>query len=285
MSIEPLKQQERPEITIRRPHSPDEYKSLQDAQRKAWGITQEGYVVPVATMVGAQYHGGLVLGAFLPEGNAVGLSFSFMGRIHGDLCLYSQLTGIVPGYQGQGIGGQMKWAQWEFARMHDIPIVAWAFDPFQTGNAHFNLNRLRAKCRRFINDMYGPRTDQLNAGVPTDRLIAEWPTGIDPRTTPLEQIVIDNTEKAIETHLTSSGFYAAAFVHEKPRDEVILLEIPEKLQEIQRIDLEQSNRWRNFVREAFHKAFQAGYVVTDFIRLEGEPARCFYRLERNVWVP
>lgn len=285
MTIEMQTIKDHPEITIRRPHTTDEYKSLQVAQKKAWGITQDGYIVPVATMVGAQYHGGLVLGAFLPDGEAVGLSFSFMGRIHGDSCLYSQLTGIIPGYQGKGIGGQMKWAQWEFARSHQIPIVAWAFDPFQTGNAHFNFSRLRAKSRRFLNDMYGPRTDLLNAGVPTDRLIAEWSTMRDPLTVELNPIDIENTERAIETHLTPGGYYIAAFVHEKPHGEVLLLEVPCKMSEIQKQDRDQANRWRNSVREAFHKAFQAGYVATDFIRIDGDPGRCFYRLELNVWVP
>ena len=40
-----------PEITIRRPHTPGEYQSLQEAQKRAWGITQDGYVVPVARLV------------------------------------------------------------------------------------------------------------------------------------------------------------------------------------------------------------------------------------------
>ena len=59
-------------------------------------------------MVGANLHGGLVLGAFLPDGEAVAMSFAFLGRIEGRLCLYSQLTGVVPGYQSQGLGYQIK---------------------------------------------------------------------------------------------------------------------------------------------------------------------------------
>ena len=53
-------------------------------------------------------------------------------------------------------------------------MIAWAFDPLQAGNAHFNLARLGATAGRYIDNMYGERTDALNAGVPTDRLIAEW---------------------------------------------------------------------------------------------------------------
>ncbi len=102
------------------------------------------------------------------------MSFAFLGRIEGRLCLYSQLTGVVPGYQSQGLGYQIKVVQRDFARAEGIGLIAWAFDPLQAGNAHFNLARLGATAGRYIDNMYGERTDALNAGVPTDRLIAEW---------------------------------------------------------------------------------------------------------------
>src|SRR3954454_22671385 len=95
-------------ITIRRAETPDDYRACQEAQRQAWGLNDESYVVPLATMVGAQLHGGLVLGAFLPSGEAVGVSFAFLGRIDGRLCLYSQLTGVVPSHQASGIGARLK---------------------------------------------------------------------------------------------------------------------------------------------------------------------------------
>src|SRR5690606_32914838 len=52
------------DITIRRAESPADYVACQDAQRRAWDLADESYVVPVATLVGANRHGGLVLGAF-----------------------------------------------------------------------------------------------------------------------------------------------------------------------------------------------------------------------------
>src|SRR5437879_868461 len=96
------------EIEIRRAVTISDYRACQEAQRRSWGLTQESDVVPIATMVGANRHGGLVLGAFLQDGTAVGLSFAFLGLIDGRLCLYSQLTGIVPGYQARGLGGRLK---------------------------------------------------------------------------------------------------------------------------------------------------------------------------------
>src|SRR4051812_38327743 len=168
------------EVEIRRAACVADYLACQDAQRRAWGITDESYVVPLATLVGANLHGGLVLGAFTPTGEALGLSFAFLGKVEGRPCLYSQLTGVVPGQQGNGLGGRLKHAQREFARAEGIPCLAWAYDPLQAGNARFNLDRLGAIAHRYIEDMYGRRTDALNAGATTDRLIVEWATAPDP---------------------------------------------------------------------------------------------------------
>ena len=83
------------------------------------------------------------------------MSFAFLGRIEGRLCLYSQLTGVVPEYQSRGLGYQIKLFQRQVARSEGIERIAWAFDPLQAGNAHFNLTRLGAHARRFVENMYG----------------------------------------------------------------------------------------------------------------------------------
>ena len=144
------------DFEIRPATRPSEYRACRDAQRAAWGIDDDSYIVPIATMAGAAHHGGLVLGAFLASGAAVGVSFAFLGRSQGELCLYSQLTGVVPGRQGQGIGLELKTAQREFARSQGLESIVWAFDPLQAGNAHFNFEKLGVTASVFIADMYGP---------------------------------------------------------------------------------------------------------------------------------
>ena len=128
--MHPTKTPMNPEITIRRAETIADYRACQDAQRRAWGLVEESYVVPIATMVGANRHGGLVLGAFLPSGEAVAMSFAFLGRIEGRLCLYSQLTGVVPGYQSQGLGYRIKRHQRDFCRAEGIGCIAWAAAAF-----------------------------------------------------------------------------------------------------------------------------------------------------------
>ncbi len=276
-------------ITIRRADSVDDYRACQDAQRRAWGVTEDGYLVPIATMVGANLHGGLVLGAFLPGGEAVAMSFAFLGRIEGRLGLYSQLTGVVPGYQSRGLGYRIKLHQRDFARSEGIDVIAWAFDPLQAGNAHFNLARLGATAGRYIDNMYGERTDALNAGVPTDRLIAEWdmkseldaslPASDDASKT-LPRMI--DTTAGMKPGETPAPNVDTSVIGE-PR---ILLEIPTDIARLRREQPGSSEQWRTAVRSAFRAAFDSGYRATDFVREDsGGTRRGFYLLESREAAP
>jgi predicted GNAT superfamily acetyltransferase len=263
-----------PTITIRRAGAPADYPALQEAQRRAWGLADDGYVVPVATMVGAQHHGGLVLGAFLPDGEAVGLSFAFLGRTGDRWCLYSQLTGVVPGYQGRGIGARMKEVQREHARAIGVPVIAWAFDPLQAGNAHFNLRRLGATASRYVEDMYGPRTDALNRGVPTDRLIAEWP--VDPPESPArDDFAALTSPRLVEGPDEPQSVPFASFAGTTP----LLVEIPADIARLRGDDPSRAERWRAAIAGALASAVAGGYVAEDVVR---EGGRSFYVLRREI---
>ena len=274
-------------IMIRRAATIADYRACQDAQRRAWGITEEGYLVPVATLVGANLHGGLVLGAFLPTGEAVAMSFAFLGRVEGRLCLYSQLTGVVPGYQSRGLGYRIKLVQRDFARAEGIDRIAWAFDPLQAGNAHFNLARLGATAGRYIDDMYGARTDAINAGVPTDRLIAEW----DPTAEPSVSVPADaaatlprliSAGRGQGEEADPGGTPEPMSVGPVPGAPRILLEVPADIARLRRERPELAEAWRTAVRQAFRAAFDAGYRAVQVIREDSpQGRRVFYVLDRK----
>jgi predicted GNAT superfamily acetyltransferase len=245
-------------ITIRRAETIADYLACQDAQRLAWGITDASYVVPLATMIGAQLHGGLVLGAFTPSGGALGLAFAFLGKVEGRLCLYSQLTGVVPGQQGKGLGGRLKSAQRDFARKEGLDCLAWAFDPLQAGNAKFNFDRLGATSRRFIEDMYGRRSDALNANAATDRLIVEWSTREDES----RPIVADLTGFS---RLIDAGDCPIARVEGNLSGPAALLEIPADIGSLRKGNPDLAEAWSMVVRTAFQAAFAAGYRADGFL--------------------
>lgn len=267
-----------PPITVRRVATPAEYLACQEVQRRAWGLTTPGYVVPVATMVGAQLHGGQVLGAFLPDGRLVGFSFAFLGRIHGRLCLYSQLAAVDPDYQGRGIGGMLKQAQRAIALSEGLDLMAWAFDPLQAGNGNFNLNKIGATSRTYIVDMYGPRTDALNAGLAaTDRLIAEWELR-EERRPPAVSEAPELIASAVDEH----GLRLARGVRDVLGEPYLLLEVPTDLERLRSADPAHVTAWRETTRAAFLAAFAAGYRAVGFVRhATPQGPRAFYLLQRE----
>lgn len=243
-------------VEVRDVRGPEELRACQGVQRRAWGITEDGYVVPVATMAAAQKVGGLVLGAF--DGpTLVGFSFAFLGRLHGQLVLYSQLTGVEPGVQARGVGRLLKFEQRRRAREMGLEYVVWAFDPLQASNASFNLAVLGATSRTYEVDLYGPRSDALNVGLATDRLLVEWPTTGAPAT-------VDPEAWAGAPGVEESAPKVRISI---PADLAALKARPERA-----ISCQQE------VREAFQQAFGAGYVAVGFARGE-HPA---YLLERQT---
>jgi predicted GNAT superfamily acetyltransferase len=259
------------EITIRRAETIADYLACQQAQRLAWGIADDSYVVPLATMVGAQLHGGLVLGAFTPSGEALGLSFAFLGKLEGQFCLYSQLTGIVPGQQGLGLGGRLKAAQREYARLEGLDCLAWAFDPLQAGNARFNLDKLGATSRRFVEDMYGRRSDALNANAATDRLIVEWSTKVEER--PRVEVEPAGLPRLIEIE-----GQPIAQVDGKLSGTAALLEIPADVASLRKNEPNLAEAWSLAVKKAFQAAFAEGFRADGFVR---EGMRCSYLLRKE----
>lgn len=251
----------------------DELRACQELQRKAWGITEDGYVVPVATMAAVQKVGGLILGAFLgEEANhlLIGFAFAFLGKLNGRLILWSQLTGVHPAHQSTGVGRMLKLEQRQRAREMGLPAVAWAFDPLQASNAAFNLGVLGATCRVYEVDMYGSRTDALNVGLATDRLIAEWDTSGDTggRTTAWPDAV----------EIIELNDAVARGVRPIPADaEHLCLEIPSRINDLKSLGSAAAADWQRVVREAFQTTFEMGYQVVGFTRTD----RTRYLLEHK----
>ncbi|MGB9673353.1 MAG: hypothetical protein ACPL3P_04385, partial [Anaerolineales bacterium] len=62
---------------------------------------------------------------------------------------------------------------------------------------------------------------------------------------------------------------------------VFMVEIPADYLEIKEKDATLALNWRFHTREIFTRAFQLGYLVTDFVFLKGDYARGFYILSHG----
>jgi len=161
-----------PGMVVRKCSALAEFHACVKLQQEVWG-EEDLEIEPSTMFVVASLTGGQVLGAFDGE-KLVGFTLAVVGERHGAVYLHSHQTAVDAGYRNRGIGRMLKLFQREDALARGIRLVEWTFDPLELKNAHFNLNRLGAICRRYIPNLYGVTTSPLHRGIPTDRLVAEW---------------------------------------------------------------------------------------------------------------
>jgi len=159
-------------ISVRQCTSLEDFNACVALQREIWR-EQDLEVEPATMFVVASHTGGQVLGAF--DGpSPVGFTLALASLRNGAPYLHSHMTGVHPSYRDRGVGRALKLFQRDEALSRDIRLIEWTFDPLEMRNAHFNLNRLGAICRRYLPNLYGITTSPLHRGLATDRLVAEW---------------------------------------------------------------------------------------------------------------
>jgi predicted GNAT superfamily acetyltransferase len=161
-----------PDVTVRPLDSLADFHRCVQIAREVWGDCELD-IEPYLTFVVALHTGGQVLGAF--DGNIlVGFTKAFVGLHNQTPYLHSHMTAVLPSHRDRGIGRQLKLFQREDALRRGIRLIEWTFDPLETKNAYFNINRLGGITRRYISNFYGITSSPLHRGLPTDRLLVEW---------------------------------------------------------------------------------------------------------------
>jgi predicted GNAT superfamily acetyltransferase len=84
------------------------------------------------------------------------------------------MLAVLPEYRNSGIGRKLKLAQREEALQRGITRMEWTFDPLEIKNAYLNIARLGVIVHSYTPNFYGVFSSRLQAGLPTDRLHAEW---------------------------------------------------------------------------------------------------------------
>jgi predicted GNAT superfamily acetyltransferase len=239
------------EIEIRHCHSLAEYDDCVRLERRTWG---EDITVPAAIFVVAHHSGGQVLGAF-EGGKIIGFTLALAGLRGAQRFLHSHMTAVLPAYQNRGVGRRLKLFQRQDALKRGIPLVEWTFDPLELKNAHFNLARLGAIARRYIPDCYGVTKSPVHAGLPTDRLVAEW--WLDSER--VRGILADNPAPT--------------------RGQLERISVPSGITETKMNDRASGLRIQSQVRAQFEQRFSKGYVVSG---IENRGDSTDYLLEPRV---
>ena len=283
-------------IKIRPVETVADLRKLESLQITIWNMS-EMEVVPARTMHAISYNGGLLLGAYDGD-EVVGFIFAVIGTVQGleqrvdqvaaaRLQLYSTIMGVLPAYQGQGIGYRLKLAQREFALRNGLRLVTWTYDPLESRNAWLNIGKLGAVCHQYLRDFHG-KQGGINAGLSTDRFYVEWwvtgnrarsRVGRGRRPLSFEQLIAGRAILINEASFGEGGLPLPPATFAESDANLILAEIPSDFQAVKRHDMDLARRWRAHTRVLFEHYFEHKYIVTDFARRTDEKER-----ERSYYV-
>jgi predicted GNAT superfamily acetyltransferase len=246
-----------PRVEVRLARSHAEFAACEALSRDIWGASERN-VVPRELLLTMQLNGGLVHGAFLPDGRLVGFCFGFAGLRDGQLRLCSHQLGVIPELRGTGIGIELKQAQGKDALRLGYALVSWTFDPLEARNAYINLHRLGCIARLYDRNHYGDMEDELNRGLPSDRFEAEWwldrPKPAVPAAEPAVMLRVAGNGEPIRNRIDLTAAPA------------VLIGVPQDFQAIKKKSLELAQRWRLESRAALEAALAAGMVAVEFRR-------------------
>jgi predicted GNAT superfamily acetyltransferase len=244
-------------VQVRQVESHADYAACEEISRYVWGVAERN-IVPRELLLTMQLNGGLVHGAFLADGRLVGFCFGFAGVRDGRLRLCSHQLGVLTDFRGAGIGVALKQAQRRDALRLGYELISWTFDPLEARNAYLNLRRLGCIARIYDPNHYGEMEDELNQGLPSDRLEAEWWIRGEKRAAG------DQRPLAILSIGTRGEPQPGPDRLDPAR--LALIRVPADFQSLKRRDPTLALEWRMQSRAAFEAALAAGLVAVDFLR-------------------
>lgn len=285
------------EIVIRPPATMDEIAQTEEIQRVTWRMNDLD-IIPAHALHAMQHNGACLLAAFDGD-RVVGFVFGILATVEdlsnridqvaaARLKMYSVVAGVLPEYQGLGVGYRLKMAQRDFALRIGIRLITWTYDPLESANGRFNIGKLGAICRTYLRNFHGEMTG-INAGLPTDRFEVEWWVTSNRvqhranqawRPLRMDALLAGGAVLVNEAEFNAAGWPTPPPNYVSRPSNLNLVEIPADFQSLKRADPELARRWRAQSRSLFEQLFDSGYLVTDFVNHEDERGRkrSFYLL-------
>ncbi len=242
----------------------EEFDTCVRLQREAFGLP-DLELSPRRHLIVARSAGGFTLGAF-DGGRMVGFVLNQLAARRGretggeETIGYSHMMAVAKDYQNRGVGARLKWAQRARVVADGRRFIRWTWDPMQSRNAHFNLNRLGVVVRGYAGNYYGTDYSTVTGkfaeplGLDSDRLVAEWELD-SPRVEALAR---------------------GDKIGPRPNPHAAV-EIPPDWSALVRADPQAAQAELLRVRAGFQNAFAEGLVCAGFDRDPKRPRYLFYR--------
>jgi len=255
-------------------HTMAELEEAVDVQLAVWKMNPRN-TVPAALMHVFTGNRGLVMGAY--DGEAmVGVLVSLPANPGDEWILWSHMTGVHPNYQGRRIGIELKLRQRRWALENGYRMIRWTSDPLQRGNANFNLGLLGREASLYIDtyhvNFYGDMDDDINRGMPSDRIEAIW--RIDQPSLHAPRL------KSVTALLYANGSCEPVLSDQCGQwdEPAYTAAVPHDLDGLRRESMPTLLAWRLALREVLQAAFANGYAAVNFVN---DDSGCAYYLTRR----
>ena len=200
-----------------------------------------------------QHVGGLVAGAVDAQGQVwaylVGLPTKAAGVQH------SHRLGVHPACRRQQLGERLKLFQREWCLERGVTRVRWTFDPLLLINAHLNIRRLGATAGTYLPNYYGEMSG-INAGVPSDRLEAEWELDSP-------QVMAHLAGRAGEAWPEGEALHPLTGELPSRPPDALAVDVPADYYRLLREDQPQALAWRHRTGPLFEALLSGGYALAD----------------------
>lgn len=246
-------------MEIRELRSFEDLKTVESLQRIVWGAADIDILAPLSLRAAVEA-GNLLLGVF--DGSTMaGFTYGFLGYLHGQVELHSDMTGLLPRYRDRGLGYRLKLAQRDWALERGIRLVTWTFDPLRSRNAYFNFHKLGASSDSYRVNFYGVDSTSFLHRNSTDRLWVTW----DLESKRVRERLEGKMPPAIEAPaIVSVGADTEPVCSSlEPGVPQAMIKVPLDPDAIEQQSLDLAARWRTATRAAFLEWTRAGYSIVD----------------------
>ncbi len=233
---------------------------MQQLEQLIWNMSP----MPIHHTYTTVQNGGITLGAYDVD-QMIGFLYSFPGFDGQNHFLCSHMLGLLPSYRKIGLGEKMKQKQANLARQAGYPTITWTFDPLESVNAYVNIHKLGAIGDAYRADHYGELSDDLNQGLPTDRMIIKWELTSEIR----KQQPAKSQERRSLVTIDENKLPIQSSHDDLVRldlNSMYTVSIPDDFQTIKSEDIQMARKWRMQTRTVFQALFSQEFKAVDLRR-------------------
>jgi predicted GNAT superfamily acetyltransferase len=257
----------------------EEFQACVEMQKEVWGFDDPYDIVPLPLLVVSERNDGIILGAY-ENNRMIGFVYSLPGIHKNQKVQWSHMLAVTSQFRNTDIGYRLKMAQYHEAQEKGYDVIEWTYDPLESKNAYFNLQKLGCVAKEYEINVYGITSSPLHSGTPTDRLIAHWPIPQIRKDMPAFEKPPESPALISVTHREGLALMIDDVVLDR-NEEFLFLEIPADMQQLKTVAADAPLQWRLKTRDAFTHYLDRGYIVYSFLNFrDQDPRRSFYVLKK-----